>query len=211
LRYARAVKKLRAAWQSLWVDVDRRVQAGRILGLVFVTAGFVVIGKAWDGAASINFTTGQFPYLLSGGFMGLGLVVTGCTLLLLSTVRGERQVMTDKLDEVTKLLSRSLNRMQASANGVAGSGEQVVAGENVYHRADCRILQGKTGLTTLTVEQAVAEGLGACRVCDPPAPAPSPEAASSDGASPEVGKDGAASESKNDGAKTMKKEPSSSN
>lgn len=141
---------------------------GRILGLLFVTAGFVVIGKAWDGAASINFTTGQFPYLLSGGFMGLGLIVTGCTLLLLATVRGERQVMTDKLDEVTRLLSRSLNRMQVSANGAAGTGELVVAGENTYHRPDCRILQGKAGLTTLTLEQAAAEGLGRCRVCEPP-------------------------------------------
>ncbi|HYP22369.1 MAG TPA: hypothetical protein VEV43_02250 [Actinomycetota bacterium] len=162
------MKKLRSAWQSLWVDVDRRVHVGRILGLVFVTAGFVVIGKAWDGAASINFTTGQFPYLLSGGFMGLGLIVTGCTLLLLATVRGEREVMSQKFDEVAKLLSRSLTRMQSPSNGVAGSGEQVVAGETTYHRADCKILQGKTGLSTLTVEQATAEGLTACRVCDPP-------------------------------------------
>lgn len=179
------MKKLRAAWQSLWVDVDRRVHVGRILGLVFVTAGFVVIGKAWDGAASINFTTGQFPYLLSGGFMGLGLIVTGCTLLLLATVRGEREVMSQKLDEVTKLLSRSLTRMQSSSNGVAGSGEQVVAGETTYHRADCKILQGKTGLSTLTVEQAAAEGLTACRVCDPPQLAKAEESpASSDGAAP---------------------------
>ncbi|MFN2586525.1 MAG: hypothetical protein ABR613_00205 [Actinomycetota bacterium] len=179
------MKKLRAAWQSLWVDVDRRVQVGRILGLLFVTAGFVVIGKAWDGAASINFTTGQFPYLLSGGFMGLGLVVTGCTLLFLSTVRAERQVLTEKLDEVTKLLGRNLTRMQLSANGTAAAGEQVVAGENVYHRAECRILQGKSGLTTLTVDQAAAEGLRACRVCEPPEPPPGAETtASGDGASP---------------------------
>ena len=136
--------------------------------MLFRSAGFVVIGKAWDGAASINFTTGQFPYLLSGGFMGLGLIVTGCTLLLLATVRGEREVMSQKFDEVAKLLSRSLTRMQTSSNGVAGSGEQVVAGETTYHRADCKILQGKTGLSPLTVEQAVAEGLTPCRVCDPP-------------------------------------------
>ncbi|MDQ3953068.1 MAG: hypothetical protein M3279_08915 [Actinomycetota bacterium] len=179
------MKKLRAAWQSLWVDVDRRVYAGRLLGLLFVTAGFVVIGKAWDGAASINFTTGQFPYLLSGGFMGLGLVVTGCTLLLLATVRGEREVMSQKFDEVTKLLSRSLTRMQASSNGLAGSGEQVVAGETTYHRADCKVLQGKTGLAPVTLEQAVAEGLTPCRVCEPPELARAPEekaAAAGDGA-----------------------------
>ena len=162
------MKKLRAAWQSLWVDVDRRVHLGKILGLLFVTAGFIVIGKAWDGAASINFTTGQFPYLLSGGFIGVGLIVTGCTLLFLATVRGERQAMTDKLDEVSRLLGRSLNRMQLSSNGVAGAGEQVVAGESTYHRPDCRILKGKTGLTTLTLEQVAAEGLRPCRVCEPP-------------------------------------------
>ena len=178
------MKKLRAAWQSLWVDVDRRVYAGRLLGLLFVAAGFVVIGKAWDGAASINFTTGQFPYLLSGGFMGLGLIVTGCTLLLLATVRGEREVMSQKFDEVTKLLSRSLTRMQASSNGVAGSGEQVVAGETTYHRPDCKILQGKPGLAPVTLEQAAAEGLTPCRVCEPPdlpKPAEEKTAASGDG------------------------------
>ncbi len=186
MRYARLVKKLRAAWQSIWGDVDRRVYVGRILGLFFVTAGFVVIGKAWDGAASINFTTGQFPYLLSGGFMGLGLIVTGCTLLLLATVRSEREVMSQKLDEVTKLLGRSLTRMQASSNGLAGSGEQVIAGETTYHRPDCKILQGKAGLATLTIEQAAAEGLSACRVCDPPQLQKAEEkaAGSGDGAAP---------------------------
>src|SRR3712207_7961862 len=48
--------------------------------------------------------------------------------------------------EVAKLLSRSLTRMQTSSNGVPGSGEQVVAGETTYHRPDCKILQGKTGV-----------------------------------------------------------------
>ena len=78
--------------------------------------------------------------------------------------------------------------MQASSNGVAGSGEQVVAGETTYHRPDCKILQGKTGLTTLTVEQAAAEGLTACRVCDPPQIAKPEEkpAQSADGAKAET-------------------------
>ena len=162
------MKKLRAAWQSMWVDTDRRVRLGRILGLAFVIAGFIIIGKAWDGAASKNFVQGQFPYLLSGGFMGLGLVITGCTLLFLATVRAERQVMTDKFDEMNRLLARNLGRLQVSSNGFAGSSEQVVAGTDVYHLPDCRILEGKTGLTTISVAQAAAEGLRACRACEPP-------------------------------------------
>ena len=163
------MKRLRAVWESLWADVDRRVRLGRILGLAFVTAGFVVIGLAWNGAAGINIRIdSQFPYLLSGGFLGVGLIVTGATMLFLATIRAERQVMSDKFDEMLTLLGRNLNRLQISSNGSGASGGQVVAGANVYHRAECRILQGKSGLTTVTVEQAAAEGLKPCRVCNPP-------------------------------------------
>lgn len=165
------MKKLRALWQSLWGDVDRRIRLGRFLGLGFIAAGFVVFYFAWDGAASINFAQGQIPYLLSGGFMGLGLVITGAMLLFLTTIRAERQLLTDRFDEMTRLLSRNLSRMQFSSNGSSTSTNgQVIAGTTTYHRAECKILEGKDGLTTVTVEQAAAEGLERCRVCDPPAP-----------------------------------------
>lgn len=150
-------------------DADRRVRLGRVLGFIFITGGFVVIGKAWDGAANRNFITGQFPYLLSGGFMGLGLIVTGSTMLFLATVRAERQIVTEKLDETLKLLGRNLARLGYSSNG-SGPSDQVVAGASAYHRPGCRILEGKDGLMSVPVEQAVAEGLAACRVCDPPRP-----------------------------------------
>jgi len=164
------MKRIRALWQSLWGETDRRVRLGRFLGLLFITAGFVVFYFAWDGSASINFAQGQIPYLLSGGFMGLGLIVTGATLLFLTTVRHERQIMTDRFDEMTRLLSRNLSRLQFSSNGSGGSNGQVVAGATTYHRAECKILEGKDGLTTVTVEQAAAEGLERCRVCNPPEP-----------------------------------------
>lgn len=175
------MKRLKAIWQSLWVDVDRRVRLGRILGLVFVTAGFVLMGVAWNGAASKNLIQAQFPYLLSGGLMGLGLVILGASLWMLSTVRGERQVMSEKVDEMIQLLSRNLARSGASgvsSTAVAAADApdvQVVATKDAYHLAGCRILEGKTGLTPISVAQAVAEGLSACRVCDPPVPPPETE------------------------------------
>lgn len=163
------MKRFRAIWQSLWGDADRRVRLGRFLGLMFIAAGFVTFYFAWDGAASINFAQGQIPYLLSGGFLGLGLVITGATLLFLSTIRSERQLMTDRYDEMARLLSRNLSRLQFSSNGhSAASSAQVIAGVTTYHRAECKILEGKDGLTTVTVEQAAAEGLERCRVCNPP-------------------------------------------
>ena len=173
------MKRLRAIWQSLWGAADRRVRLGRILGFWFVVAGFVVIGFAWNGAAEVNFAQGQIPYLLSGGFMGLGLIITGGVMLFLATIRSERELMTNRYDEMARLLGRNLNRLQISTNGAGTSNSQVVAGEHVYHRAECKILEGKEGFTTVTVEQAGNEGLEPCRVCNPPAPARASETTAS--------------------------------
>src|SRR5687767_5962382 len=163
------MKRFRSMWQSLWGDADRRVRLGRFLGLMFIAAGFVTFYFAWDGAASINFAQGQIPYLLSGGFLGLGLVVTGATLLFLSTIRSERQLMTDRYDEMARLLSRNLSRLQFSTNGHSpSSSAQVVAGATTYHRAECKILEGNDGLTTVTVDQAAADSLESCSDCNPP-------------------------------------------
>jgi hypothetical protein len=149
------------------LDADRRVRFGRLLGLLFIAGGFVVIGVAWNGAASINLRVdSQFPYLLSGGFAGLGLIVTGSVLLLLSIVRAERMALSSKFDEMTQLLSRNLARQQFSTNG--HSETEVVAGVSVYHRPDCKVLEGKGGLDLIPLEQAAAQGLTPCRVCNPP-------------------------------------------
>ena len=165
------MKKLLAMLKSFQDDAERRARSGRLLGLLFIAAGFTLIGKAWDGAASINFVQGQIPYLLSGGFMGIALVITGCTLLFLVTIRAERRALHDKFDQMATLLGRNLNRLGVTNSGAAApgaGGEQVVAGTSVYHRTECKILEGKEGTITITVQQAAAEGLSPCRACDPP-------------------------------------------
>jgi hypothetical protein len=162
------VKKLRALWASLWGDTDRRVRLSRLLGLALIVIGFAVIAKAWDGAASKFLITEMFPYLLSGGFLGLSLVITGAMLIFLGTLRSERQLLSERYEEMATLLSRNLARMAMSTNGASLSGEQVVPGESAYHVPGCRVLEGKENLLTVPVEQAAAEGLAPCRVCDPP-------------------------------------------
>lgn len=180
------MKRVKALWSSLFGDADRRVRMGRLIGFLFMTLGVVMIGLGWNGAANRNFSEGQFPYLLSGGVMGLALVIIGATLVFLATIRAERELMTDRFDEMIRLLGRNLNRLSISSNGAPSVNGQVVAGDTAYHRAECKVLQGKDGLATVTVEQAEAEGLAPCRVCQPPHTEPAPQETAADGAKTEV-------------------------
>lgn len=151
-------------------DTDARLRSARLLGLLFIAAGFVLIGKAWDGAASINLRIdSQFPYLISGGIGGLGLILVGCTLLVLAGLRAQQLDAARRLEELGRLLGRNLTRLELTSNGRPTT--MVVPGETTYHLSGCSILAGKERSPSIPLEQAVAEGLQACRVCDPPVPA----------------------------------------
>lgn len=166
---AQRSRRLRAMLASL-SDADARLRSARLLGLLFIAAGFVLIGKAWDGAASINLRIdSQFPYLISGGIGGLGLILVGCTLLVLAGLRAQQLEAARRLEELGRLLGRNLTRLELTSNGRPVT--MVVPGETTYHLPGCSILAGKERSPAVPLEQAVAEGLQACRVCDPPVPA----------------------------------------
>jgi hypothetical protein len=46
-------------------------------GMVLPVLGFVAILIGWWGASGTAYTAEQIPYLISGGLLGLGLIVTG--------------------------------------------------------------------------------------------------------------------------------------
>lgn len=138
------------------------------VAMVFVAAGFVVMGLAWNGAASIDFAQGQIPYLLSGGFVGLGLVIVGVGLMLFESgrragTRAERRI--NDLQEALSKISVSTNG-QAPARSAAPAGG-VVIGARTYHRPDCRLVAGKEDLVYASLEGAAEQGLAPCRVCNP--------------------------------------------
>ena len=142
---------------------DRQVRYGRILGLVFLLAGFVVIGLGWNGMAKVACPDCQLPYLLSGGAAGLGLILLGGTLILAAQIRDERL----KLAETLKAVGTAVSKAVTSGGSVA-PGELVVAGKSTYHRPGCRLVEGKTDVDFVSVEVARLNGLSPCRVCSPP-------------------------------------------
>jgi hypothetical protein len=137
--------------------------------LLFIAAGFVVIGVAWNGAASIDFAQGQIPYLLSGGAAGLGLIGVGMVLILFEGSRRSRVHLDQRLDAIAHLLEEQSRARADDANGGGFQSKNgfVVAGESSFHLPTCRLVKGKLDRVLMTSEEALERGLAPCRVCSP--------------------------------------------
>jgi hypothetical protein len=69
---------------------ERQITVARWMGLVLCAGGFAAIGVGWAGMAGATSADAQLPYLLSGGAVGIGLIVFGAALLVLGQVRADR-------------------------------------------------------------------------------------------------------------------------
>ena len=140
---------------------------GGQLGLGLIAAGLLIIGLAWNGAASVDFVSGQIPYLLSGGALGLGLIIMGAAMIIVQNSRKDRSLLEAQLKELNTAIARLANAVGGGGpGGHNGGGVRVVMGRSSYHRTDCRLAQGKD-LPLATIDAAEEEGLSPCRICHP--------------------------------------------
>ncbi|MHB8681582.1 MAG: hypothetical protein ACYDA2_05760 [Acidimicrobiales bacterium] len=144
---------------------------GGRLGLAVVAVGLVVIGIGWNGAAGsggeinhVPVVQAQLPWLLSGGFLGLGIVVLGAALIVVSVQRESQARLKSSLDAIAD----ALGQLGAGRAVPDDLDDLVVAGSASYHRSSCALAQDRAEAHLLTVQQAVDGGLSPCRVCNPP-------------------------------------------
>jgi hypothetical protein len=149
---------MKRAWHSL----------GGQLGLLAIGIGIVVIVLGWNGAAGEFEVDAQVPYLLSGGAAGLALVGLGMALLVVQNSRRDRTLLEARFEELSRSISRLAGTVADQAVDPAGASTLVAAGNDSFHRLDCRLVDGKD-LPRITVHTARREGLAACRICNPPA------------------------------------------
>jgi hypothetical protein len=139
---------------------------GGRLALVVMGLGLLVIGFGWYGisgrGAQIDGSTdvrAQLPYLLSGGFLGLALVVIGAALFVSHTSRLERARADALVEARFSSLAEAMGLQAPVPPGF------VVAGGAAYHSPECRLVDGREGQEYVTVEAAEASGLRPCRIC----------------------------------------------
>ena len=146
--------------------MSRFERFGAKLGVVLCLTGFVLIFLGWNGAASVDRITAQFPYLISGGIGGLGLVILGAILISVDSRRDDGHRVEAMLAEVRDALTRLAPPPEEEAID-DGTGPRVVAGQTSFHRPDCPLIAGREALSEMSMEAALAKDLIPCRICNP--------------------------------------------
>jgi hypothetical protein len=78
------------------------------LGWLLIAAGFVAIGAGWDGVQSTPVVAVQVSYLVSGGLVGIALVMLGLGLVRhddVGTIRALAEELLDRVDDVAEDLA----------------------------------------------------------------------------------------------------------
>ena len=149
---------------------------------VLLPLGLMVIVLGWYGAAHTPYLFEQVPYLISGGLVGLALVLGGGLCSFGSWIARSAQLQRQSLAEVVALLGDiraelasgpaaaeavtvpTRPRRAAAGNGL-GKGAAFVAtsGGSMLHRPECSVVVGREDLHRVKL----SSGLAPCGLCDP--------------------------------------------
>ena len=139
----------------------------RIVGATVLFAlGIVFVMLGWYGTARTNILTEQIPYLISGGLLGLGLIIVAGFL-------ATSALLEQRTDQMRQDLLRAMELMPSSAATTNGAGTAaagtvlVLKNGHSYHSAGCPIVEGKENVTELGVREAIGKGLDMCKLCGP--------------------------------------------
>ena len=106
----------RARFREAVVRLSERARTTELLkmlllpGAFFIVAGFVFMFLGWYGAARTPRAIEQMPYLISGGFIGLGMVFVGGLLLASAFWMGMLQRFSEEADERAERRIAELDR-----------------------------------------------------------------------------------------------------
>jgi hypothetical protein len=165
-RFARVAEQVRSIRRSGTARPDTWML---YVGGVLMPLGILLIVLGWLGAARTPFAFEQTPYLISGGVLGLALVVSGGFVYFgywqSLRIRESRQQSLDLAAAMSRLES-----VLVAAGVTAGGGSLAAAAYvatpsgSIFHRPDCTVVAGRDDLSA--VDPATTK-LEACRICSP--------------------------------------------
>ena len=154
---------------------DRRGGVDRVLTILatlMLPGGLAVILLGWYGASHTPFLFEQIPYMISGGLVGIGLMIAGGLLYVGSWLARLAEQERDDTAKVRELIAGLRVDLQQrltdgsgppSTNGHAAAFVATPTG-SMYHRPDCSIIAGRDDLRPADPDDPKATP---CRICNP--------------------------------------------
>jgi hypothetical protein len=146
-----------------------RANARVLLAIGLLIVGIVIVLLGWYGAANTNILTEQVPYLISGGLLGMALIIIAAVIgSSASLERDNRELRSD----LNRLLSTPGSRFASGSLAAAPRARSddgrvyVVPGGRSFHIAGCPIVEGKQG-SEMSLEEATEAGHSVCKLCGP--------------------------------------------
>lgn len=138
-----------------------------VAGAILVPLGIVIILLAWYGSAHSPYVQGQIPYVISGGLLGLGLMVLGGLLYWAHWLYRIYDQSALHHEEMLRLV-RGQAGPGAPVEGPGAPEPVLVAtarGRN-FHRPECSlVVSGRRPTHRLSPQEAA--NLVPCRICRP--------------------------------------------
>jgi hypothetical protein len=158
------VRKARTSidWRALTRD-----NARLLLVVAMLIAGIVLVMLGWYGAAHTNILTEQIPYLISGGLLGLGLIIVAGVMISGAAQERANADLRAEIAQAIAAIRTGMPDREFRASDVSSNGHHVyvVPGGRSYHEAGCPILEGKEGVKELQPAQASSSGYAPCKLC----------------------------------------------
>jgi hypothetical protein len=143
---------------------DRLDRALLIAGCVLVPLGVALVLLGWLGTSRTPLVFEQIPYLVSGGLLGLALVVAGGFAYFGYWQSVRVREARDQHEQLLAELRRITGPPSASTVN-APDGLVMTENGTMVHRPDCPVVRDRTGLRVVTDDA----GLEPCGICTPQA------------------------------------------
>lgn len=159
-----------------------RERALLVVGGVLLPLGVLLVLVGWLGVARTPLVFEQVPYVVSGGMLGLAVVVIGGFVyfsywqtLVVKALRDNQSELGATLLRIEALMAEQRSATAAPGDGTAvvpaqpgprsgGSALVATASGTMLHRPQCAVVAGRESLREVTAE---TRGLTPCSLCQP--------------------------------------------
>jgi hypothetical protein len=149
-----------------------------IIGGILMPLGALLIILGWVGASRTPLPFEQNDYLISGGLLGLGLLIAGGFVyfgywqtIRIRESRQQARQLTDGLARLEALLGGGATAaaVRPSPSGTAARGQAdgaflATPSGSIFHRPDCPVVAGRSDLNRVDPAHTRLEP---CRICTP--------------------------------------------